>query len=144
MMGFFVAAASLAGLFVLGARRRQRYFRGGGLYRVLSRLEASPGQEKVIRSAVEDLRQRTRAIWASSREARPELAELIRAERLDSNALDSWFEARFAALRDMQRGIQQRLAEIHDVLDERQRKELAHLVERTPRWGWHGGSGARC
>ena len=145
MFGFFVAAASLAGLIVLNARRRRRSFRGGGLYRVLSRLAASPGQEKVIRGTVEELRQRGRTLWTSAREARPALADLIRADRLDEQALDAWFESRFSALRDMQAGIRRGLSEVHDVLDDRQRKELAHLVERTPRWGWYGTAvGPRC
>ncbi len=141
MFGFFVAAASFVGLVVLAARRRRYYggYGGRGLYRVLSRLETSPGQEKVIRTALEDLRQASRQTCSEARDARPQLAEMIRAEQLDKAALGSWFETRHDSLRDLQSRIERALGDIHDVLDDRQKKELAHLVERGPRFGFGFG-----
>lgn len=137
MFGFIVAAASLAGLVVLASRRRHHGFgfRGRGLYRFLSHLETTPGQEKVIRTAIEELRVATRQTWSSTRDARPELAALIRAERLDNAALHSWFDARHDNLRELELRIERAVGQIHDVLDERQKTELANWLERGPRFG---------
>ena len=139
MFGFIVAAASFAGLVVLATRRHHGGywgFRGRGLYRFLSHLGTTPGQEKVIRTAMEELRVASRQTWSSTRDARPELAELIRAERLDNAALHSWFDARHDNLRELELRIERAMGQIHDVLDERQKKEVANWVERGPRFGF--------
>ncbi|HSC86922.1 MAG TPA: periplasmic heavy metal sensor [Polyangiaceae bacterium] len=137
MFGFIIAATSFAGLVFLAATHRRHGFRGRGLYRFLARLDTTPGQEKVIRSAFDELRSATRQTWVSARDARPELAELIRAERLDNAALSAWFEARHQTLRELEERIAGAAGRIHDVLDDRQKRELASWVERGPGFGWH-------
>ncbi len=135
MFGFIVAAFSFTGL-VLMARGRRYGFRGRGMYRLFSRLETTPGQEKIIRGALEELRVATRQTWSTTRDARPALAELIRAEHLDGPALEAWFEARHDTLRELQGRIERAMATVHDVLDDRQKRELASWVERGPRFGF--------
>lgn len=146
MFGFFVAAASAAGLFVLAARRRRFGFGFGrrGLYRLFERLDTSPGQEKLIREALDELGGVSRDLWREAREARPELAELLRADRLDEASVEAWFSGRRRSLDTLGGRALQTLTRIHDVLDTRQRRMLAELVERGAYFGPFGRRAHHC
>ena len=139
MFGFFIAAVSAAGLVLLARRRRHGFggpFGRRGLYRFFQRLDTSPGQEKVIREAFADLREASRGAWTETRSARPELADLLRREKLDDDAIGSWFSARRSSLQDFETRFRDALRKVHDVLDERQRDLLADFIVSGPRFGW--------
>jgi Spy/CpxP family protein refolding chaperone len=122
---------------------RERFSDGGGpeiwLRAAFERLQTTPSQEKVIRAAVVDLRDAAKKARSELRGARSELAQALRSEVFDENAV--WgavahFEGMTEALR--RAGIDA-FAKIHGALDERQRAALADIVESAPRMrGWGG------
>jgi Spy/CpxP family protein refolding chaperone len=121
-------------------------FRRRGLYMALSRLDASPAQERAIINEVDKLHERLHSAKVNLKDGRTDLAAAIRGENLDDAALGvvlgrvdtATAEARSAALEAMRN--------IHAVLDERQRAQLADLLEggwwgRGSRRGPGGGAG---
>ena len=115
-------------------------WRGGGgrrgLYIALSHLDASPAQERAIISEVDKLRERLHSARVTLKDGRGDLAAAIRGGTLDDAALgvvlgrvdSATGEARSAAL--------DALRNIHAVLDDKQREQLADILEN----GWWGTS----
>ncbi len=130
MFGFILAAGCLIGLVAINKKRRFTRF---AMYRAFRKLETTPGQEQVIRSALLRLKEAGFNFTRESKEARPELAELFVAEDLDEERVKEWFSARQQALEDLKPVVTGSLKEIHSVLDPAQRKTLKHLIESAPR-----------
>jgi len=103
-------------------------FGDGFLMRGLfSRLETTPGQEKVIRSAFERVRETMREARSEWRDT-SELSTLLRGDTFDRTAaegLSGKADASFAKLRVV---IVEALAQIHEALDDRQRRILADII----------------
>lgn len=137
MFGFAFGAACLAGLFYVarGHRRWHHHGRHGRffLHRVLHRLDTTPGQEKVIREAIDDLREEARDLRQELKGTRTQIASALRAPELDRALLDEVFKKHDALLAELRGAATSATARIHETLDERQRKTLADLVED----GWH-------
>lgn len=119
--------------------------RGGGFGRdfmlrgLFSRLETTPGQEKVIKDAFEKVRETAREARTELRDT-SELTSLLRGETFDRTAaegLSGKADASFAKVRVV---IVEALAQIHEALDDRQRRILADLIESRGR-GFFGGGG---
>jgi uncharacterized membrane protein len=106
---------------------------------LLTRIDASPAQERAIIAEVEKVQDRVRGAKANLRDARGDLAAALRGPVLDDAALGAVLgrvdmatgEARTAAI--------DALREIHSVLDDRQRGQIAELLEQ--RGGWWRGAG---
>jgi uncharacterized membrane protein len=120
--------------------------RGGGfgpsflLRALFERLDTTPGQEKVIKAAVEDLQSKTRAAKDEAKAARAEIAKAMRSESFDEVMIGG-ATARLESTVDIMRkaGIDA-FAKVHEVLDEKQRALLADFIESGPR-GFFGGRG---
>lgn len=110
------------------------------LHAALSRLDATPAQERVVIGELDRLQDRVRSARDGLHDARNDLAAAVRGSSLDDAALgavlgrvdDATAEVRAAAI-DAIRGI-------HAVLDEKQRAELADMIEQ--RRGGAGGGAA--
>jgi hypothetical protein len=114
-----------------------------GLRAIFSRLETTPGQEKVIKAALDELRTKARAVKDDARGMRGDLASALRGESLDAETLGtiaSRASGAVDALRDASIGA---VLKVHEVLDERQRGIVADLLESGPRFGrgWRGRGG---
>jgi Spy/CpxP family protein refolding chaperone len=95
---------------------------------LFSRLEATPAQEKVIRAAFERVRETMREARHEWRDT-SELSGLLRGETFDRTAaegLSGKADASFAKLRVV---VVEALAQMHEVLDDRQRRILADIIE---------------
>lgn len=108
-----------------------------GLYFAFQRLGTSPGQEKAIRSALEQARDAIGAVRPNLKEVRTELAGAFAQEHFDPSSVDAvWsrHEGEFAKLRQI---VSETLASIHAVLDSKQREQLAHWMRmnRGPGYG---------
>jgi Spy/CpxP family protein refolding chaperone len=118
--------------------------RGGrrGLYMLLSRIDASPAQERAIIGEVDRLKSRLRDLRGGVRDTRADLAAALRGPTLDDAALGAVLGRVDAATSEARSSILDALRNIHAVLDERQRETLADLVDRGP-WAWRrsGGGG---
>ena len=107
---------------------------------LFSRLETTPGQEKVIKDAFQKVREtvkEARGEWQD----KSELISLLRGETFDRTAaegLSGKADASFAKVRVV---IVEAFAQIHEALDDRQRRILADFIESRGRGGWGGRGG---
>jgi Spy/CpxP family protein refolding chaperone len=108
---------------------------------ILSRIDATPEQEKVIKTAVDELRTTAAKVRADAKAARPEVANAIRQEQFDETLFGEISHKIDEAAQTMRRATVDAFAKIHAVLDERQKKLLADLVETGPSWRGFGGAG---
>ncbi len=110
-----------------------------GLYMALSRIDVGPAQERAIVNEVDRMRDRLRAARASVRDARPDLAAAIRGPSLDDAALGAVLGRMDAATTDARAAIVEALRNIHGLLDERQRGQVADFLDNG--W-WRRGGGS--
>jgi len=113
-----------------GRSRGERWM----LHAALSRLDATPAQERAIVGEIDRLKTRVRDARSSLKDTRGDLAAAVRGTTLDDAALGAVLgrvdsataEARSAAL-DALRGI-------HGVLDDRQRAQLGDFLDGGGGW----------
>jgi Spy/CpxP family protein refolding chaperone len=147
MFGFLFGTACLLGLTATFARgrheghhcsrrRRGRGFRSGHgrflLNRLLERLDTTPGQEKVIREAVETVLEDVHEARGQFRSTRADVAQAIRSETLDRAAIDGVFERHDQVIERVRQNALDSFSKVHETLDERQRRILAELIEAGP------------
>jgi Spy/CpxP family protein refolding chaperone len=147
MFGFFIGTACLVGLFATLSHRRRHGFGHGHcghrgmspLWRALDRLDATPGQEKVIRSALDELREEGRAARRDFRASRDDVARVIREPELAPGAFDATFQKHDETLSRLRDAGVRAFQKIHETLDARQRDALASMVEGFgPGFFWFG------
>lgn len=140
MLGFFIGTACLLGLVVVArrGRRQGRHGRWGGsrfFHRVLERLDTTPGQEKAIRNALQRLKQQAWDLRDEVKQTRADIAAALRAPELDKALLDRVFVKHDEALEKLRASTMLAAEQVHDTLDEQQRRKLADLIESGPGWG---------
>jgi hypothetical protein len=110
-----------------------------GLYMVLARLEASPAQERAIVGEVDKLHDRLHAAKTRIKDARPDLAAAIRGSSMDDAALGAVLGRVDNGTAEARAAILDALRNIHGLLDDRQREQLADLIDNG--W-WRRGGGS--
>ncbi|HSO31640.1 MAG TPA: periplasmic heavy metal sensor [Labilithrix sp.] len=128
-------------------RRGGGWGRGGGigqsfwLRRIFARLDTTPGQEREIRAAIEDMRERAQDARSGLPETRASLARSIAGETFDAAAFEAVSARVDATSEKMKDAFASALKRIHGVLDPKQRERLAALVGSGGfgRWGRGGG-----
>lgn len=169
MIGFVIGTACLIGLIMTlkqgrhacGARcgawhhhdgRRGFGFGGHGFRRrwffsfLFDRLDTTPAQEKVIVAAIDELREAADAQRSELRRTRADIAAATRSESFDETRLGELFARHDVAIEALRRATVGALGKVHAVLDERQREQLADLIETGPaafRYAGFGRHGAR-
>lgn len=149
MFGFFFGTACLAGLlFTLrGGRWRHHHGRGGrwswrGRMRwVFERLDTSPGQEKVFVKAADELTEAFEKLRDEFGPTRAALAQALRGEQFDGASLRELHEKHDALIANLRETLRTSLAQAHEALDPRQRRELADLIEHGWGYGYRGHAG---
>jgi len=136
MFGFFIGTACLVGLVAVARGGRYFGYRGFGrrrlLHWALARLDATPGQEKVIRGAVYQFGEEAWALRREARDTRSDIAAAFRAPELDKALLDSVFEKHDDLIEKLRTAAVRAAEQVHGTLDERQRKDLADMIEAGP------------
>ena len=147
MIGFLFGTACLLGLTATVARSRHEGHhcaggqRGSGfrfgrgrfvLNRLLDRLDTTPGQEKVIREAVDTVLEDVHDARGELQATRADVAQAIRGETLDRGAIDGVFERHDRVIERVRQNALDSFGKVHETLDERQRKILAELIEAGP------------
>lgn len=131
-------------------RRRDRGWGGGfgfaagpggsfWLRALFARLDTTPGQEREIRAAIEELQSTARDAKAGIMAGREELATAVGGESFDESALGEASGRADAAAARVKDAFAVTLKRIHAVLDARQRERLAELLAKGPgfrRRGW--------
>lgn len=119
-----------------GEDRRWRFLRG-----VFEELDTTPGQEKEIRAAIDEVMDAGEKMKSGWSDTRSELGKVFRNDELDATILGSVLSHQDAALDEMRGAMVGALARIHAALDPEQRARLARWLERGPRWGRRGWGG---
>jgi Spy/CpxP family protein refolding chaperone len=149
MFGFVVGSLCLAGFVAVLTRRpwhRHGWGHHGwghhgcgyghrgrfGMYGVFRRLDTSPGQEKVIRAALGELRDSVSALAPELRATRSDVASFLRAETFDARALEDTLRARTVEAGALGATLAQTLGKIHEALDPDQRRQLARMIDAGP------------
>lgn len=118
-----------------GWGRRRPLGRSMWLRALFHRLDTTPGQEREIRAALEELASRTEDAGAQAKRSREALGRAVAGAAFDDGAFEATsarIDASVAQVKDAMRGA---LARIHAALDDRQRERLAALLA----YGWRGG-----
>jgi uncharacterized membrane protein len=110
------------------------------MHALLSRIDASPAQERAIIGEVEKLQDRVRGARGGMHEARGDLAAALRGPVLDDAALGAVLGRVDAATGEARSAVLDALRGIHGLLDDKQRAQVADLLDRSG-GGWWGGSG---
>ena len=120
--------------------------RPGFLLRGLfQRLDTTPGQEKVITEAVNDVRAAAKKLREEAKSSRVDVAKAMRGSAFDEVLFGDLFARHDTAMEGIRKSVVGALAKIHDALDERQRARLADLIERGPGFfGRHMWTSGEC
>lgn len=116
---------------------------GGGrwfLRGLFERLDTSPGQEKVILDAVNEVRAAGAAARGEIGKTRGDVAKAVRAASFDETLIGETFARHDSEMEAMRKALVGAMAKIHAVLDEKQRERLAEIIESgRPFFGGFGG-----
>ena len=110
-----------------------------------ARLDTTPGQEREIRAAIEELRERARDAKSGMLETRENLGKSVAGEAFDTSAFEAVSARVDATSEKMKDAASSALKRIHGVLDPKQRERLARSRQQGrvrslgTRWGGGGG-----
>jgi uncharacterized membrane protein len=148
MLGFLIGTACLFGLIRTvrghgyGRWRRGYYGPRGALRLLFERLDTSPGQEKVILAAVEELWKSKSEIRGEIEQSRKDIARAMRGSAFDDAALNDAFARHDALHARLRESVRHALSTVHEALDDRQRKLAGDLIEGVAGFGFaRGGCG---
>jgi Spy/CpxP family protein refolding chaperone len=124
---------------------------GGGprrwfLRSMFQRLETTPGQEKAIVAAIDELRENRRVVHEELQQTRGDVARVVAGGLVDDNSLEDTFARQDRLLAQLRVSFVEATKKITEVLDERQRKQIADMLQGGffRRWGgggpYRGGS----
>ena len=146
MFGFIVGTVSLIALVkVLRGGRRWGYGGNGGgprrwmLRRLFQRLDTTPGQEKVITEAFDELQEKLRAVREEFSRSRSSFAKATRGEAFDTESVREQFERQQGTVEDLKKVVLAAMQKIHEALTPEQRAIAGDLIEFGPR---HFGGGS--
>lgn len=109
------------------------YRRGrAGLHMALAHIDATPAQERAIVAEMDKLHDRLHTARTTLKDGRADLAAAIRGDTLDDAALGVVLGRVDGATVDARTALLEALRNIHGLLDERQRAQLADLLDQ----GW--------
>ena len=94
------------------------------------RLDTTPGQEKVMRQAAEELRAASGTLEGELEASRRDVAQAVRSGALDAERLGELFARHDEKLRHLRTAFVGALAKVTEALDEDQRRRLAELIDR--------------
>ncbi|MBX3188423.1 MAG: periplasmic heavy metal sensor [Labilithrix sp.] len=118
---------------------RRGFGRSFWLRALFARLDTTPGQEREIRAALEDLRDRARDAKTDLTPSRESLGKAIAGESFDVGAYEAAsarLDATSEKIKDAFRGALER---IHGVLDPKQRARLAEILSKGGLGAWGSG-----
>jgi Spy/CpxP family protein refolding chaperone len=145
MFGFLIGTLSLIGLIKVvrhGGGWGGHGSRGGPrrwmLRRLFERLDTTPGQEKVILEAVDQVEQNGRAAKDAFFGGRVDIGRAMRGEHFDTAAVNEAFEKQQASLDAFKKTVLANMQKIHEALTPEQRQAAGDLIENGPR-ALHGG-----
>lgn len=104
-------------------------YRRRGLYMALAHIDASPAQERAIVAEVDRLTERVHAVKGTVMDGRADLGAAVRGPVLDDAALGAVLGRVDAASAEVRSAMIDALRNIHGVLDDKQRGQLADFID---------------
>ncbi len=106
---------------------------------LFERLETTPGQERVILAALDELRENRKTVRDEAKQTRVDLAHAIEGGLIEDSTLEDAFARHDRTLAQLRVGFTEALKKVVEALDQDQRKELARWLEGGFfRSGWGG------
>ena len=125
-----------------GGMGRRGYRSSGGrwaLRALFERLDTTPGQEKTILAALDELSENRKGLRDEARQTRVDLAHAVEGGLIEDTTLDDAFARHDRVIARTRVGFTEALKKVVEVLDESQRKQLASWIEGGSfRGGWGG------
>jgi len=153
MLGFIFGTVCLIALVkVVRGGRRWGYggWSNGGdgprrwmLRRLFQRLDTTPGQEKVITEAFDEVYEKARTLREELFRARSTFAKSVRGEAFDTESVRDQFDKQQTAMDELKKTVLAGMQKIHEALTPEQRAVAGDLIEFGPRHGFGGGCGHR-
>lgn len=164
MLGFIIGTACLIALImVLRSEHRRRGGKGWGcgsgwhhgwhgrcsagsegwgryafLRSVLTKLETTPGQEKVIRAAVDEFLAAAKTTKDEMWQTKDQLASIFRSESFDETLVSGLITSHDEAIERVRTAAIDAVAKTYEALDERQRELVAKWLESKRGGPWGG------
>ncbi len=124
-----------------GGARGRRGFRMAALRGLFERLETTPGQERAIVAALDELQENRRTLREELGQTRADVARAIAGGLIEDSTLEETYARQDRLLARLRVSFNEALKKVAEALDESQRKELASMLEgRSFRGGWGGGT----
>jgi hypothetical protein len=105
---------------------------------LFERLDTTPGQEKVIVQAADELRGALGKAKEQLRESRSDFARVFRGGIVDEASMADIFLKHDTVISETRRSVVEAIRKAHEALTEEQRSEVADFIERGRR-GWGRG-----
>jgi Spy/CpxP family protein refolding chaperone len=109
---------------------------------LFSRLDTTPGQEREIRSAIEEFQATASGLKSGLRGSRDDIARAVGGEVFDDAALGEAGARADVTAGQLKDAFASALRRVHAVLDPKQRERLAELLAKGPFGGRRGGWGS--
>jgi hypothetical protein len=140
MIGFILGAVAAVGIAkVIRARRRGMYGHGYGrpgflrrrwfLRSLFERLDTTPGQERVIVQAFDELRENRKLLREEFGRTRTDLAQAVAGGIIEDTTLDEAFARHDRLAAQLRVVFVEAMKKVLEVLDEGQRKQVARMLE---------------
>ena len=110
-----------------------------GLHMALAHIDASPAQERAIIAEVDKLHERLHSARSTLKDGRRDLAAAIRGPVLDDASLGAVLGRVDGATGEARTAVLEALRNIHALLDDNQREQLANLLDNG--WSRRGPGG---
>jgi Spy/CpxP family protein refolding chaperone len=96
---------------------------------LFERLETTPGQEKAIVAALDELRENRRVLRDEAQQTRADLARAVASGLIDDSTLEETFARHDRLLAQLRVSFVEALKKATEALDERQRKQVGDMLE---------------
>lgn len=112
---------------------------------LFERLDTTPGQEKVIFLAVDEVRDALKSARQELGQSRADVAAAFGHEHFDAETMGAVFSRHDDAIATVRKAFVSAMSKVHEALDEQQRRIFAELIAtQLPgmgmRWGFGGGA----
>jgi phosphoenolpyruvate carboxylase len=110
---------------------------------IFERLDTTPGQEKVVLQAADELKGAFGKAKSDLRATRADFARVFRGDAVDEASVADIFMAHDTVISETRRTVVEAVRKIHEALTEDQRARVADFIEqgRRGKGGWGGGWG---
>ena len=105
---------------------------------LFERLETTPGQEKAIMAALDELRENRKVVRDEMQQTRGDVGRAVASGLVDDGTLEETFARHDRLLAQLRVSFVEALKKVTEALDERQRKQIADLLEGGFS-GWRSG-----